>query len=375
MNINVLIVGGGIAGLWLLNRLSQANYSAVLLESDALGAGQTICSQGIIHGGIKYALTGKLNAASQAIETMPRIWQNCLEGRGEIDLSAATILSHTQHMWSPGSLASDISAFLASKSLQSRVNKATDLPAPFDHESFNGAVYELNEIVLDIPSVLGTLAKPYLNNIIKYDPNQTHWGNNHVTLHEYNRTLHYDYVVCLAGKGNQAFLEKPAKQQLRPLHMSYLRMPGLPKVYAHCMQSSTKPRITITSHQDKHEVLWYLGGDLAETGVKRSPEEQNAFARQELNQLLPWMDFSKASIHSFLIDRAEEAQWLNRRPNAPCVQQDGNKILAWPTKLAFAPLLTEQIIKRMANITKVAFPTEIASLPKPAIALPPWSLP
>ena len=67
LHIDILIFGGGIAGLWTLARLRKEGYSCLLLESNSLGAGQTIASQGIIHGGIKYALTGQASAASKAL--------------------------------------------------------------------------------------------------------------------------------------------------------------------------------------------------------------------------------------------------------------------------------------------------------------------
>ena len=50
---DIIIFGGGIAGLWLLNRLHNEGYQAILLETEALGGSQTIASQGIIHGGLK----------------------------------------------------------------------------------------------------------------------------------------------------------------------------------------------------------------------------------------------------------------------------------------------------------------------------------
>ncbi|MFN3402304.1 MAG: FAD-dependent oxidoreductase, partial [Ferrovibrio sp.] len=40
-DVDVAILGGGIAGLWLLARLKRAGYSALLIEREALGAGQT----------------------------------------------------------------------------------------------------------------------------------------------------------------------------------------------------------------------------------------------------------------------------------------------------------------------------------------------
>jgi len=44
---DIVIFGGGVAGLWLLNRLRREGYDVLLLESRTLGGGQTIASQGI----------------------------------------------------------------------------------------------------------------------------------------------------------------------------------------------------------------------------------------------------------------------------------------------------------------------------------------
>ena len=87
VKVDVAIFGGGVAGLWTLARLRNEGYNAVLFENNALGGGQTRYAQGIIHGGTKYALTGKLTASSEAISEMPSFWRACLEGQGELDLS------------------------------------------------------------------------------------------------------------------------------------------------------------------------------------------------------------------------------------------------------------------------------------------------
>ena len=59
---DILILGGGIAGLWLINRLNAAGYQCLLLESHTLGGDQTLASQGIIHGWLKYALGCSLSS-------------------------------------------------------------------------------------------------------------------------------------------------------------------------------------------------------------------------------------------------------------------------------------------------------------------------
>ena len=58
--LDVLVIGGGVVGLWTLDRLVAAGHQAALLERDALGQGQSICAQGILHGGVKYSLSGLL---------------------------------------------------------------------------------------------------------------------------------------------------------------------------------------------------------------------------------------------------------------------------------------------------------------------------
>ena len=70
--VDVAIIGGGIAGLWLHNCLLASGYSSILIEKQQLGSGQTLASQGMIHGGIKYTLGGATTSASETIAAMPR---------------------------------------------------------------------------------------------------------------------------------------------------------------------------------------------------------------------------------------------------------------------------------------------------------------
>ena len=95
---DVAIIGGGIAGLWLNARLRKLGYSTLLLEQQQLGGGQSLCSQGIIHGGTKYALQGALTGSSEAIADMPGRWQAALDGNGERDLSSVQLLSAAHYL-------------------------------------------------------------------------------------------------------------------------------------------------------------------------------------------------------------------------------------------------------------------------------------
>ena len=120
--VDVAIFGGGIAGLWLLTRLRQAGLVAILFESKNLGGGQTCQSQGIIHGGLKYALQGIMTREARVMADMPMRWQACLAGHGEIDLSAVAILSKSQYLWAPNKLTAKLAGFFVFNSLANEVS-------------------------------------------------------------------------------------------------------------------------------------------------------------------------------------------------------------------------------------------------------------
>ena len=86
---DILIFGGGIAGLWLINHMQQRGYQCLLLETGTLGGAQTLASQGIIHGGLKYALGGTLSSESEAIAGMPGRWRQAIDGQGLTPLHLA----------------------------------------------------------------------------------------------------------------------------------------------------------------------------------------------------------------------------------------------------------------------------------------------
>ena len=89
---DIIIFGGGIAGLFIANRLKSAGFNLILIEKDKLGGGQTLASQGMIHGGQKYALQGKVTAQAASIAAMPERWEACFANRGEVDLSGVKFI-------------------------------------------------------------------------------------------------------------------------------------------------------------------------------------------------------------------------------------------------------------------------------------------
>ncbi len=361
--VDIAIIGGGIAGLWTLARLKEAGYQAILLESEQLGCKQTGASQGIIHGGTKYALTGKLTHSSQSIQKMPQRWKNCLEGRGEVDLREAKKLSNFQYLWSNKSLASKLTGFFASKVMSSRMthlSKNNYLP-PFNHPNFSGEVYQLDEPVLDTASVLDTIYQQFKEYIFHFDVDNISLKENLTfLLHnaKQDNMLTAKTIILTAGEGSEHLLSslsastQPPKMQRRPLLMPMLKAKKsvLPSLYAHCLGASALPKMTITSHQMKDKMVWYLGGNIAEKGVGRSISEQVKEAKIELQSLMPWMDFSSCLWSALTIDRAEPKMADGSRPSEPSVFEHNNVITAWPVKLAMVPIMVDNVMDKLQHI-------------------------
>lgn len=360
--VDVVVVGGGIAGLFTLAKLQQAGYRAVLLEKSALGSGQTGYSQGIIHGGSKYALLGKKTAAQQRIAGMPKYWRACLAGRGDIDLSACRVLADRQLMWALPTLSSAVSGFFAGRSMQSRVQKLTadKLPLSLQHPACKGQFYALDEPVLDVVSLLRVFAEGCGRSIItdctvtvsKDNNDNDNDGTTLITASTEQQQWQFKArkLIFTAGEGNADYTEH---QQIRPLHMLTAVVPKeFGRLYVHVLEASDKPRLTITSYahpDDERLLVWCIGGNIAEKGVNYSREQQIEQARRELSAVFSWQDWGAVAIDSFRINRAE-GSCDGKRPVAPTIVEQDDYLLAWPTKLALAPMLAEQLCQKITAL-------------------------
>ena len=382
LSTDVLIIGAGVAGLWLNARLRDQGFSTVLVESASLGGGQSVKSQGIIHGGAKYALHGALTGASEAIADMPRRWREALAGNGELDLRGVRLLSEAHYLWSPGTLAGNLTSFFASKAVRGRVDqvKGDHLPPALQDPRFKGKVYRLAELVVDVPSLIARLAELAGDSLLagqQIEPLQE--NEELVGLRVDGREIRAQRIVFSAGAGNAQLLETlglslPA-MQTRPLHMVLVKGPSLKPLYAHCLGGGPKPRITITTHPAADgQWVWYLGGDIAEAeGVAREPAAQIAAAQQELGKLLPWVDLSQAQWATLRVERAEPAQSGLVRPDNAFLADQGRLLVGWPTKLALAPDFADRVLTAFKQDGIVPSTTQpLPALPRPPLAQTAW---
>ena len=364
LHTDIVILGGGIAGLWLLNRVRQQGFDAVLLERNALGGGQTIASQGIIHGGLKYALSGVLSPASSAIAAMPERWRQCLRGEADVDLRDCQLLAPHYFMWSSGGVRSRLKSFLGSKALRGRIDALSPARYPefLRDQSLSGTLYQLTDFVVDTPSLLQTLAAPHAGRLFRTGdtPAQLQANEDGSVAH---LSLQTDagpvtlkasrYLLC-AGEGNgpllqQMQIEQPA-MQTRPLHMLAMHTAHPHPVFLHCIGDSfgMTPLLTITSHPKPDGTwVWYLGGEIAESGMQRSEAEQIAEGKRELKRLFPWVDVEDAQWCGFHINRAEPRLPNLQRPDTAYLHCQQNLMLSWPTKLTLTPELGDAVMSAL----------------------------
>jgi glycine/D-amino acid oxidase-like deaminating enzyme len=388
LHIDIAIIGGGIAGLWALNQLRSRGYSAVLFERKALGGYQTIGSQGMIHGGIKYALAGSWGSAAQAVAAMPGVWRKCLAGEGEVDLRGAKVLSEDFFLWTSGDLQSRLTSFFASKVLRGHIHKIapSEYPLPLQSTRFRGQVYRLADLVLDVPSLVDTLAKRHLDAIFSIDWQQA-------SLQQEGRraqlvlprcTVVPQQLLLTAGAGNERLIAalgstQPAMQR-RPLQQVLVRHEYQEPLYGHCLGRNASPRLTISSHRDTAgRPVWYLGGELATGAPEEEPGQLINRARSELSTLLPWIDFGATEWATVQLDRAEPRQSATLRPDRAFVGKVAgvdNTLVAWPTKLTLTPDLASAVERHLEdeNISP-SHPQELSpldDLPRPPIATTYW---
>ncbi|HEV2349519.1 MAG TPA: FAD-dependent oxidoreductase [Terriglobia bacterium] len=365
--VDVLIYGGGIAGLWTLALLRHAGYSTLLLENSGLGAGQTIQSQGIIHGGLKYALPGVGDRASaKAIREMPARWQRSLEGLDVPDLSTATVHSQECLFWIPSGSRLSVNKMVSQIGLQFLRAKPREVPKASWPAILSTAtkVYAAPEPVLDTGSLLSAIATA-----------NSGW----VRLHDKGSApVNARVTVLTAGKGNadllQSFGHNPNTMQLRPLGMIMLKG-ALPRIYGHCVEGG-KAALTITSHPWQDQIVWQIGGEIAERYANESDYVKVRMGGVEtLESHFPDLDMRKLQIATYRAVRAEAATSLRRRPSAAQVMALAPHLMvAWPTKLALAPVLAEKIL---SVVSKNIRPSGVADvtppdLPIPSVAPYPW---
>ncbi|MCY3840273.1 MAG: FAD-dependent oxidoreductase [Gammaproteobacteria bacterium] len=318
LSVDAAIVGGGISGLWLANLLVGRGLSVVICEPRGVGGVQTLASQGIVHGGNKYALQGAAPLAG-ALKGMPDRWRACLGGTGEIDLRGVGLLADR---------------------IDIRIGDDT---------------IEADDLVLDVPSLVRRLARPLAHRIVatRVSPDSLVGNPSGVGRIELDAcTIHARVYVLAAGAGNTTLSQQAgfprAPLRHRPLRQTIVRLRRGVRVYAHWMSSprDAEPTLTVTSHGSQLRI----GGAVADAGANRDEAAQVVLVKDLLRQAFPSIDVESAGFETFVAARAEPASNAIRDLPDAYVVRHGNCLLCLPVKLSLAPRLGDLVLAELGNL-------------------------
>ena len=204
VEVDVLVVGGGSQGLWLLNDLDRLGYRAILIERDELGSGQTCHSHALIHRGHYYDDVNMmilLNAAAQ-------FWRGFINRAGLEPLNQSPALVGL----GPG-VEQRYTAMWDDAGLPYRRSDA--LPAILEGSKI-AHLYETEEFSVDAHAVMASLADNVDHCLYKLDDEESlqfDMDNNSVDavtaiIGSREVIIHPKMVVLCAGGQNLALLEK-----------------------------------------------------------------------------------------------------------------------------------------------------------------------
>ena len=350
IKVDVAIAGGGVAGLWIANLLLRQGREVAVCDPGRAAGVQTLASQGLIHGGIKYALRGRPEATFDALRDMPGRWRRCLAGDGEIDLRGVRVLSDTCYLWSRDAVAARLATFLASRVMQGRTTRVGRAEYPDVFAGQAGSLYRLDDFAIDVAGLRRCLAARLGDRLLATEvpADGILWRDGRIGgLRTAEFTVEAERFVFAAGAGNgdlAAAAGFDTRMQRRPLHQVLVHSPEPEPLFAHCIAGlAPDPALTVTTRPGYH----YIGGALALDGVQRTEAEQIAAGRRALKTFLPWIDWDARRFETLLVDRAEPAQEDGQRPDQAFVAVRGNALLVWPVKLSLAPDLGDRVLRAL----------------------------
>lgn len=392
IDLDVLVFGGGCAGLWLLDALRRSGYRALLLESHALGGGQTGMAQGILHSGLKYLLSGQSSPAA-AFTAVQDQWRQSLRGEAEPDLRTLRMRADCCYLWRTDSVRSRLGLAAAKHGLRTRPVPVAPADRPAALVQCPGTVYRLDEPVIDPRDFVRILSQRNVG-LIWQSAGQpdgfqlSRQGSvESVAVAQPGSDCVVElaprFVVLAAGEGNAALRQQlglPAEaMQRRPLHVLYLAG-SLPSLNGHCIDGAGT-RVTVTSDQASDgRKVWQLGGRISEEGVQLDEAALIERGQSELRATLPGVSLADCAWFARRVNRAEASTRNRGLPHGAQLLRDGNVLTVWPTKLVLTPTVPDLVLPLLGAVDDQAMPSFLAQIadlawPAPPVAVAAWEDP
>lgn len=381
MSADVLIVGGGIQGLWILKRIqdwnkqharSHAPLNAILVEHRQLGSAQSGHSHGFLHSGYTY----KQQALAERISATRAIWDEWLQQNPvphERDLAiygfdSAPEATRYEEIWK--------SSGLAPESVRPR-----DLPDVLRDGSVVNA-YRTQEFAMDCRWLVQQLAKPLENHISRINLVESIHVSNHTEFSPQISSIDLEIsdactlkvrvgvLVLAAGWGNQQLLDLAAsgrrqlrsrvadQQQLRLSHMLLIEGPSdlLPPFTG---IFPNRDGVFVVSRRLKDTTIWMVSDHRSEALIEPAnllDDDAGPWLPRlllNLRDLAPsvFKDFDRFRWAVYSAAKAEPRAH-GALPEQMAIEQFGFKNLftVWPVKFSLAPHHAEKLVESIHEV-------------------------
>jgi len=384
IEVDVVVIGGGIQGLWLLGDLIDAGYNAILLERMRPGFGQTGHSHVFLHQGHIYAGMAKagMPIADQNIilnrikhvQGANSIWQQELRsGR----LTGLQPITSTFYMaFSNASRGEDF------KDLCRRGSLTCDEPQthPAEFGALTQRLYQADGMCLDSNQLLthllqsGNLTERVgLCEIVSVQPTSS--GRFHLIDKKKSLRIEACAVVLSAGSGNEHLqglfgldaLTNGSKQQTVKTFMLVIGEINEPLPANTGMHLDFDGLFLVSRKDSNGRTVWLIGDK--QRKLVAVPGDISAFdpvswfrrTRLTLEKLFPKLISSPDDYEWGIYEASKAELWTQFGPDAAGKFPGSYHFkrvpalpvwLAWPTLLTFAPLVASLIAQDVATVLK-----------------------
>lgn len=362
VDVDILIIGGGIQGLLLLRDFLRLGYSCVLLSNMKLYKSQTLCSQGYLHKGYFYQEAELVDNLSESI----CLWKSILSHlkiNGLQDKSLYGIHKYNSKIWEQ---------IWENNQLKYKAFES-NIPAVFQHGIINNmTLYETDEICINTEHLLKKLYERFSEFIIDISAIESiDIQSNRISHIKFKSgaicgLVYLRYAIFTGGSGNadlvrainrssqedtQVFSDLSSKvQQNRSCQVLLMKGSALPRISFLCpdIELFIAPRIC------GEETIWLVTHGF-DTPICQdiSPRNRWEFNRLRLmkyvnliNKIIPGIENLNLQYGVYTATKAESVLLgQGKRPNTFFADDLGfdNLVVIYPTKLTLAPLVSRKV--------------------------------
>lgn len=393
VDVDALIVGGGVAGLFILNDLVAAGYSAALVERTRLGGEQTNHSHLYLHRGHVYTKA----ALSESLRDAAKLWDEWLAARPADERPGSKPGERTYFGFALDATADEHTVSWDEAGIAYTEVEQPDWPEAIAPgrgrgRSVTRRLYETSAVCVTGEWLINELLRDVREDVGKIDDIETIEVNQHGSVASVRARLADDggtvrfrprMIVLAAGFGNRRLVDllkasaKSAKaskavrpnatwmQTIRWAHMLVIRGPSrdLPPLTGIFDPS----RLFIVSrHVSPDETVWIVSDDISpppKTVFEMLENDERVWfpdVWENLQRLAPSI-FAKPERLRWGIYSAPKAEVTIRKKRLPDGRMSDGRVpdghvddlgipnvrAVWPTKLTLAPAVSRRVVEQV----------------------------